>query len=290
MRTFLPAFVLLLALLGVGKAFAQPYGVYYPATATTAGVAMRWAKAVGSTATPTGFNRFDGGIQDIALGKTTATSDTNVLVCGMGPDSLRVGHDLTTGYWLATNWQGAGSSTRQGAYVAEFGPSGLPHWSLATAVGNTQTFSIALQPAVWGQRTAVAAGEFVGSASLYFDGLRAVANYSMGSSNPATWIEKVHMPTGGAAYWERIGVPAAFDAAQGVQAIAYPNPTTGALGVLANVPMTALALSDLAGRVVLTQTVSSIQATVPMETLAPGVYLLHVHTEGRQVVLKVVKQ
>jgi PKD repeat protein len=58
----------------------------------------------------------------------------------------------------------------------------------------------------------------------------------------------------------------------------YPNPATNLINVKADVPVIALEITDLAGRIILTQAVSSSSATLHIGALQKGIYLLKIHT------------
>ncbi|MFN0031843.1 MAG: T9SS type A sorting domain-containing protein [Flavobacteriales bacterium] len=73
--------------------------------------------------------------------------------------------------------------------------------------------------------------------------------------------------------------------------IAYPNPVSDVLSITNGYPMVQITLRDVTGKLVLSITCNSSQATVSMKTLSSGIYLLEVQqANGAKVVHDIVKE
>ncbi len=114
--------------------------------------------------------------------------------------------------------------------------------------------------------------------TLYFDEKRLALIFESDEQNNAAGfeIEYTGSKTGISEWTETFSV--------------WPNPTTDALHLRADLPIDHVTVCDLQGRTVATQQIGDQQGSVNVGHLAPGVYLLRIHSDNQITTRKFIKQ
>lgn len=83
------------------------------------------------------------------------------------------------------------------------------------------------------------------------------------------------------------GIP---ETENGLQLTLYPNPATDRVYISASEPIRTVRITDISGKQISLQSINAVSGTVDTESLAPGMYLLHIQVGGTVITRRCIKK